>query len=615
MLVTPLPEPADPGSLKTMPYHLSALYEHPLKSGRGNLVDSALIALEGLSRDRRFLAHTPDGTFVSGRTHPKLVLVTAAWDGTTLRLSAPEREDFVLTPSTGTETPVAVWKDKFSAFDQGEAAAAWLSDFLGEPLRLAWLGRSQRLLRWDHDRAVTFADAAPCLAIGAASLAELSRRVGEPLSMRRFRPNFVIEGARAFEEDTWRRFRIGSVEFYGLDGAGRCEFPTIDPENAEKHLQNEPFVTLEAFRKVDTGIYFGMNVMPLGPGTVRVGDPVTVLETRTPLFFGTRRPVDLALEKLKVGQRWTEGAAALRCVGVRDRTHEVKTFQFVRVDGQPFSWDAGQYLTLKLELPEGPLRRSYTLTGPAGATPLEITVKRVAGGRGSTWLHDHLRTGTVVTGEGVGGSFTLRDHPWDSVLLLGAGTGVTPLIALARFVSDHDLPVDVAVHLCYRSNSDALFAREWEDVAARLGPRCTLTVRITSEDGRLDHQGLVKACPDLRDRKVFVCGPDGYRASVRALLAGAGLKVDRRYHEELFGEAALEVPDDAVPGEVTFLRSGKTVVSDGKTTVLQLAERAGVDLASSCRSGDCGTCRVRTVADEVFLACHTFPKGDLELDL
>jgi len=598
-----------------MPYHLSALYEHPLKSGRGNLVDRAAVEPEGLRHDRRFLAHTPDGTFITGRSHPRLVLITAGWDAATLRLGAPGREGFLLAPSSSVEAPVTVWKDRFPAWDQGEAAAAWLSDFLGEPLRLAWLGRSRRTLRWDRDRTVTFADAAPCLAIGSASLAELSRRVGEPLSMRRFRPNFVVDGAQPFEEDTWRRLRIGGVEFLNLDGCGRCEFTTIDPETAERHLHNQPVATLETFRRVDTGIYFGMNLMPLGPGTVHVGDPVTVLETRRPLFFGSRRPVDVALELWKVEPRWPEGPAPLRCTEVRDEAPGVKTFQFVRADGRRFSWDPGQYLTLKIDRDEGPVRRSYTLSGPEGGDALEITVKRLDDGTVSPWFHDHVTVGSTLVGEAVGGSFTLRDHPWDSVLLLGAGTGVTPLIALARSVADHDLPVDVAVHLSFRTRSDVLFAREWESLAARLGSRLTLAIRTTSEEGRLDHQGLVKFCPDLRDRKAFVCGPNDYRAAMRALLSGAGFKVDRRYHEELFGEAALEVPGDAVPGEVTFARTGKTVASDGKTTVLQLVERAGIDLPSSCRSGDCGICRVKTAAGEWFLACHTFPKGNLVLDL
>jgi len=597
---------------------LTQLYEHPLKSGRGNPLGQGEVRPEGLARDRRFLVHTPDGTFISGRSHPRLVLISAQWDGELLRLSSPGWSDLLVTPTTAQPTSVAVWKDRFGAWDQGDEAAQWLCEFLGDEVRLAWLGESQRPLRWDRDRVVTFADAAPFLAIGTGSLDELSRRVGEPLSIRRFRPNLVIGGAEPFEEDRWRRLRIGSVEFLNLDGCGRCEFTTIDPDTGDRHPRGEPVVTLEAFRKVDTGIYFGMNLMPLSGGVLEVGDPVTVLEGRRPLFFGSPRPLEAAFEALPPVSPWPPGPADLVCRGVHPEAPGVKTFTFDRADGVEAGWEAGQYLTLRVPLPgEGglvPVRRSYTLSSAPGS-PLAITVKRLEGGRVSSWLHDHLVPGVTVVAEALGGSFTLRDHPWDSLLFLGAGSGLTPLIALVRWIADHDLPVDVALHQSARTEADVLFGPELRALEARLGGRLTVTTRITATEGRLDHQGLVKFCPDLRDRRAFVCGPPGYRAAVRGLLAGAGLKVDRRYHEELFGEAALEPPPRVVPGEVRFVRTGKVVPSDGKTTVLQLAERAGIDLPSSCRAGDCGICRVKTMTGAWVLACHTFPEGDLALDL
>ena len=343
---------------------LSQLFEHPLKSGRGNSVTEAEVRPEGLAFDRRFLAHTADGTFVSGRSHPRLVLVTVSWDGATLRLSAPGKDPLILQPGASTQASVKVWNERFPAWDQGDGAARWLSEFLQDEIRLAWLGESRRTLLWDRDRRLTFADAAPVLAIGNASLGDLSTRVGESLSIRRFRPNFVIEGAEPFEEDGWRRVKVGEVEFLHLDGCGRCEFTTIDPETGQRHPRGEPVATLEGYRKVDTGIYFGMNLMPLSGGTVRVGDGVTVLETRRPLFFGAVRPLVQAVETLETHNHapWPEGPATLVCTAVRDELFGVKTFSLARSDGLKFSWNAGQYLTLRLDLPDGILRRSYTIS-------------------------------------------------------------------------------------------------------------------------------------------------------------------------------------------------------------------------------------------------------------
>jgi ferredoxin-NADP reductase len=404
---------------------------------------------------------------------------------------------------------------------------------------------------------------------------------------------------------------VGEVEFLNLDGCGRCEFTTIDPETGERHPRGEPVATLETYRKVDTGIYFGMNLMPLTRGIVRVGDPVTVLEHRQPLVFGgfetpsTRLPVP----------GWPDGPADLLCTAVRDEGPGVRTLTLVRQDGREFGWKAGQYLTVKIDLPTGPLRRSYTLSSAPGSGRVEITVKRIEGGQISGWIHDHVVPGSLLVGEAVGGSFTLEDQSWPTYLFLGAGSGVTPLVSMVRRIAAERLPLSVAFHQSARTEADLLFQEDLELCQRLLGDRLVLGHRITSKEGRLDHQSLVKFCPDLRDRRAFVCGPAGYRASVRGLLSGAGFKVDRRYHEELFGEQALEPPPEAIPGTVRFLKTHKGLASDGRTTVLQLAERAGIDLPSSCRSGDCGTCRVQTGTGEWVLACHTFPAGDLDLNL
>jgi uncharacterized protein YcbX/ferredoxin-NADP reductase len=587
--------------------YLAAIYEHPLKSGRGNRVDSAQVQPEGLLHDRRFLAHTVDGTFVSGRSHPRLVRVRSDFNGHRLVLSTPGQDDLVVTPSNASASSVAVWKDRFAAWDQGDTAARWLSTVLGDTVRLSWLGASQRVLRWDHDQRVTFADAAPLLGVSTASVDDLSRRVGEALSVRRFRPNLVFSGTEPFEEDRWKRFRVGEVEFLGLDGCSRCEFTTLDPDTGERHSQSEPVATLEAYRKIDTGIYFGLNLLPVSVGTVQVGDAVTVLETRTPLVFGwTSGATDPGQAVPGEPGELDDGETALVCTAVREEAPGVKTFTLARPDGMKTAWKAGQYVTLRLE-PE--LRRSYSLASAPGASELQITVKELEGGKGSTWLHEQLKPGASVVAEGIGGHFTLEDHPWNSVLFLGAGSGVTPLMAMLRDIAERGLDVAVAFHQCARRREDLLFVRELETLQTQLGSRLTLGWRVTSEQGHLTHNDLVRFCPDLRDRRAFVCGPAGYRSTVRGLLDGAGLKVDRRYHEELFGEAALEVPEDAEAGEVTFSTSAKRVESDGRSTVLQLAERAGIDVNSSCRSGDCGTCRVRNAAGEWLLACHTFPRG------
>ena len=123
------------------------------------------------------------------------------------------------------------------------------------------------------------------LAACLASLERLNGWIAEgplaaqgPIKMRRFRPNVVIEGGDPFDEDRWRRLRIGAVEFRSPKGSDRCVMTTTDPDTAARG--KEPIATLARHRRWDGATWFGMNLVPDTPGAViRVGDEVEVLET------------------------------------------------------------------------------------------------------------------------------------------------------------------------------------------------------------------------------------------------------------------------------------------------------------------------------------------------
>lgn len=125
---------------------------------------------------------------------------------------------------------------------------------------------------------MAFADGFPLLLIGQASLDDLSQRVGQPLSMLRFRPNLVVTGSEAYAEDGWKRIRIGEVEFEVAKGCSRCILTTIDPQSGERNAQREPLATLKTYRERDGDVYFGQNLLPRGVGELQVGMTVEVLE-------------------------------------------------------------------------------------------------------------------------------------------------------------------------------------------------------------------------------------------------------------------------------------------------------------------------------------------------
>ena len=265
---------------------LAGITVYPLKSGAGLDLDASDMEPCGLCGDRRWMAIDGDGVCVTARERPQLVRIRAENDGTALRLGMQSREPLTVRyPDSGAPAArVWIWGQACSALDAGDTAARWMSDALNKPVRLVAMDdRFKR--RPDPDCTlpedeVSFADCYPVLAIGRSSLDDLNTRTPAPASMRRFRPNFVVSGGEPYEEDGWRRIRIGSVEFEGVENCERCELPTVDPETGIPDPGREPMRTLARYRRrVTGGVFLGQNLVPRGAGTVRVGDRVVVLES------------------------------------------------------------------------------------------------------------------------------------------------------------------------------------------------------------------------------------------------------------------------------------------------------------------------------------------------
>jgi uncharacterized protein YcbX len=265
---------------------LSALYHYPLKSARGQALRSSSVGLLGLEGDRRWmLVERDNGRFLTQRAYPQMSQLTALHGaGGELTLEAPGRPALqVAVPQADSDLRgVTIWRDSFRVPDAGDAAAQWLSEFIGKEVRLVHVPEQRtRFLPGgygaNNDR-VAFADGFPLLLIGQASLDDLVQKVGRPLEMQRFRPNLVIEGAQAFAEDSWKRIRIGEVEFRVLKPCERCILTTIDPQTGERSVDREPLTTLKTYRQKEGDVLFGQNLVADGNGVLEVGMPVTVLE-------------------------------------------------------------------------------------------------------------------------------------------------------------------------------------------------------------------------------------------------------------------------------------------------------------------------------------------------
>lgn len=270
---------------------LTAINIFPVKSLGGVPASEADVEPWGLRHDRRWLVLNQDGTVLTARAERRMLGVTAtpmddgaielaARDGSSVRVGTPTTGELVSTPHPRLPSFHAA----------GAPADDWLSDQLGRPARLCWLDDpGRRTISEDHGgrpgEPLNLSDAGPLLLTSSASLAQLNDWMVEdagargeapsaPMAMARFRPTVVVDGiGAAFVEDDWRQVQIGGVEFRFAERCDRCVLTTIDPQTLE--MGKEPVRTLARHRQWDHKTFFGIRIIPVGTGTIRVGDGVS----------------------------------------------------------------------------------------------------------------------------------------------------------------------------------------------------------------------------------------------------------------------------------------------------------------------------------------------------
>ncbi len=275
-----------------------------------------------------------------------------------------------------------------------------------------------------------------------------------------------------------------------------------------------------------------------------------------------------------------DGDADLVCVAVRAETHDVSTFVFAPVQPRLFRFLPGQFMTLELDA--AGVQRSYTIASPPTRPwRIEVTAKLAEGGPGSAWLHGAMRPGVRVRASGPMGEFSCGMQPTGKLLLLSAGSGITPLMSMARTLHDLGSEADVLFLHSARSPADLVFAEELRAMERRPGFRSVAVVerdapgaRWDGFRGRLSPAMLGLLAPDLREREVFCCGPAPYMAAVRAMLDAAGADPGR-YHEESFSfedadasagqpsRVLLPLPKGKGRGEGVLAAERRTAGADG----------------------------------------------------
>lgn len=353
--------------------------------------------------------------------------------------------------------------------------------------------------------------------------------------------------------------------------------------------------------------------------------PSAVVETAIP--SAASQPATVAPSSLPpVEGKWS---GDLKVALSREETPEVRTLRLVEPGGGPipFVFRPGQFATLSVAVDGKNHKRCYTIaSSPTQRDYVELTVKGEPDGAVSKHLCEAIKAGDSLSIAAPSGAFTFDGSECDSVVLIGGGVGITPLMSALRYLTDRVWPGEIVLLYSCRTSSLFVFREELEFLQhrhANLKVIATMT-RDPGTDwmglqGHITRAMIESSVPDIANRRIHLCGPPPMMDALNAILSELQVAPEN-IKTEAFGPAARpKAPRERpkpVPQtgfEVAFRTSGKQGKLGEGQTVLDVADELGVDIENSCRVGTCGSCKVRLVSGAVHQECEDgLDPGDKE---
>ena len=288
---------------------------------------------------------------------------------------------------------------------------------------------------------------------------------------------------------------------------------------------------------------------------------------------------------------------------------EVRVFRLVDSAGGPlpFAFRAGQYLSIRINADDRTVVRNYSIcSAPEQKEFCEIAVKRIDGGAGSTVLHTRLATGQKLDCAGPRGTFTFSGDESDSLVMIAGGIGITPLLSILKYLAARQWPHDVFLIFAVRTPAHVLFEEElrtlqseYQHLKLLVLPTSIVGHAWNGPHGVISGSVLAAFIPHLKIRRIHLCGPLPMMTAVGLLLKEVGVRDAQIYTESFGSQGDVQLDDDLVDAGITFQRSSVTCSAPAGMTLLDAADMAGVVLESSCRTGTCGTCKVRLLEGKV----------------
>ncbi|AFY58019.1 flavodoxin reductase family protein [Rivularia sp. PCC 7116] len=358
---------------------------------------------------------------------------------------------------------------------------------------------------------------------------------------------------------------------------------------------------------------------------IRIGDFIVLFEFEESILHSEGEPLSDANTLIfpNINQQKQQTEFTVRCCDIIEETDDVKTFRLVAeppilFNDASFNYKPGQFVMLDLEIGGKQVKRAYSISSsPSRPYNLEITVKRVSApqnqpylspGLVSNCLHDYFKVGDKLKISPPMGDFNYFENSHKKLVFISAGSGITPLMSMSRWICDTNANISVIFIYSARTQEDIIFREELELMAAKYS-NFQLAINLTGKEfdlnwtgykGRLNETMLLEMAPDLVERIAYVCGSESFLESVETILGKIQFPM-HNYYQESFGlstgvKTALIPTSQAV---VVFKKSEQEVICSSNETILEAAQREAISLPYGCQMGVCGQCKLRKVSGKV----------------
>ena len=340
----------------------------------------------------------------------------------------------------------------------------------------------------------------------------------------------------------------------------------------------------------------------------------------------------------------------LRIGSIVTETPGVKSFRLLPLSGDgpmPFTFVPGQFINVAFSIGGARMNRSYSISSsPTQRDYVDLTVKREPRGAVSRHIVDLLKVGDLIEAGGPVGKFTFDGTEAESIVLISAGVGITPMVSITRYLTERSWPGDIFFIYTCRTPADFIFADEVVALQNR-NPKLHVAVTSTKAEGtdwkgprgRMTKELLTQTVPNLASRRIHICGPPTMMEATKSIMTELGVPSDQ-VKSELFGAtkpspaAAGPTADPAAAATgplVRFSKNNKSAKIHEGQTVLELSEELFIGIENSCRVGTCGVCKVKMISGEVtmavedsldaddktngiILACQAIPKSEITVE-